>query len=314
MMLRFTVLILLLTWNALACGKERNRAEANGAVDKALIETAYDHDTPERRQAHLNSIEVRILDQGKWPQIKDTDLKEETAATFRKAKMFSEDSSAPKAEVFVLISADSMEVSPGTKSVVITVEGGMRLNNSEDLTLSHHLLWEKPLRGGSKVAQKVGEGMVHAVRMWTDGLIAREKIRMGGVSEAQLALGEKEDPDLVLYTFEEIASRMMEPLFDDVSKLLASPNGPIRRRAVGVLTTLRGREAVPVVTRGVSFNDYEQLRAVIEAVTSVGGEESKIFLSFVANGHSDPDMKARAVLGIERIERIERITAQEAGK
>jgi hypothetical protein len=51
------------------------------------------------------------------------------------------------------------------------------------------------------------------------------------------------------------------------------------------------------------MGDRLHLFAVIEAVSTLGGEEAVDFLEFVASGHPDGKVRDRAKEGLERLKR-----------
>lgn len=73
----------------------------------------------------------------------------------------------------------------------------------------------------------------------------------------------------------------------------------IRDMALGALLELRDPAAVKAIATRVRFENKDELRKVIAPIAAIGGKEARDFLSFVASGHEDPDIRKQAEKALE---------------
>jgi HEAT repeat protein len=75
---------------------------------------------------------------------------------------------------------------------------------------------------------------------------------------------------------------------------LSDRDEDVQAAAVALLVELGDERAISALSKGIDFKDHQQLRVVMEAVSAIGGEDAVEFLEYVASGHPDEDMRARA--------------------
>jgi hypothetical protein len=85
--------------------------------------------------------------------------------------------------------------------------------------------------------------------------------------------------------------------------LLQHDHEATRDAALGALIALRERQAVARLTRNRSLRDRREMRKILEAVAILGGEEARDYLSFVADGHEDEEIRKLAADAKGRLER-----------
>jgi hypothetical protein len=83
--------------------------------------------------------------------------------------------------------------------------------------------------------------------------------------------------------------------------LLNGPDEPLRDAALGALILLRDQRAVTVLTRERSFHDRREMLKILEAISRIGGNEARDYLSFVAQSHDDPEIRELARAASERL-------------
>ena len=88
--------------------------------------------------------------------------------------------------------------------------------------------------------------------------------------------------------------------------LLEDPEEPIRDAALGALIAFRDQRAVSQLARNRSFRDKREMAKILEAISLIGGEEARQYLSFVADGHEDADIRQQAGEARDRLLRRER--------
>jgi hypothetical protein len=83
--------------------------------------------------------------------------------------------------------------------------------------------------------------------------------------------------------------------------LLSDDDEEIRDAALGALVELRDRRAIPALTKTKSMKDRRELRKIIDALATLGGQEAADYLSFVADAHEDEEVRRIAKTALERL-------------
>jgi hypothetical protein len=213
---------------------------------------------------------------------------------------------ARPAALRLTITYDVVEERKRTQAIVCAIEAELDwLDGGGGLRLRENVLAERPVDGVQPGALDglVASHIADTVEVVGRGLIAKESLRGAPDAELIAALGQPEDIDLALWALDLVGERRVSAAFDAVVALAGSADPRLRDGVVGALVALGDPRAVAPLTRGVEFTDHEELRAVVEAVSAIGGEEAVEFLEFVASGHADEDIKTRAAEGLERVQR-----------
>lgn len=140
-----------------------------------------------------------------------------------------------------------------------------------------------------------------AIERLAGQLVARERVRTGGEAALAEALAGPEprgealvEPEAIVWALDLVAHRQPGALFDRVVAQLDARAPEVRERAVAALARMGDPRAVAALTGRVRFDDTELLPSVIDAVAALGGDEARAYLEFVASGHPDDAIRARA--------------------
>ncbi|MFH1129821.1 MAG: HEAT repeat domain-containing protein [Pseudomonadota bacterium] len=127
-----------------------------------------------------------------------------------------------------------------------------------------------------------------------------------GAPETELvkALSGK-DADHLAAAVEIVAIRRVKSALPALVKLLRSKDTGISDRAIGALVSIGDREAVRSLTRLAKFSDTALLAKILDGVAALGGKEAVDYLSFVAVGHEDADIRNLAREALERMKNRE---------
>jgi hypothetical protein len=91
--------------------------------------------------------------------------------------------------------------------------------------------------------------------------------------------------------------------------LLENPNESVRDAALGALIQIGDRRAVSALTKSRSLHDRREMRKIIEAIATLGGDEALDYLSFVAASHDEEEIRALAAAAKQRLERRQQASA-----
>jgi hypothetical protein len=139
------------------------------------------------------------------------------------------------------------------------------------------------------------------------GLIARARLRTASPAEIHAVIGSVDAG--VPIREEAIRTAGKRGLTGEATALLGlldDPEEPIRDAALGALIAFRDQRAVSQLARNRSFRDKREMAKILEAISLIGGEEAQQYLSFVADGHEDADIRQQAAEARDRLLRRER--------
>lgn len=127
------------------------------------------------------------------------------------------------------------------------------------------------------------------------GLIARARLQTASPAEIHAAIA---SPDAGVSLREEAirmaGKRRLTGEAATLLGLLDDSEEPIRDAALGALIAFRDQRAVSQLARNRSFRDKREMAKILEAISLIGGEEARQYLSFVADGHEDADIRQQA--------------------
>jgi hypothetical protein len=83
----------------------------------------------------------------------------------------------------------------------------------------------------------------------------------------------------------------------------------LRDAALGALIQIGDRRAVTALTKSRSMRDRREMRKILEAISTLGGEEAFEYLSFVAASHDDEEIRSLASAAKTRLERRQKTAA-----
>ena len=206
-----------------------------------------------------------------------------------------------KARILVAVNVEKIPHRNLETQVIVSVEGGIAFIGNDYLEVEYKIVYERS-RPTKELGPKAQLDVVtKALYQWALGIQEREELRIGGISQIRSALLKEEDPDILLAALERAQLLGDKSLIPQISPLLSHHYPPIRHRAVGVMVALGGVSIIPQITKEVSFSDHGQLSTVIEALSISGGQESEVFLNFVIEGHSNPEIVQKATDALQRI-------------
>lgn len=222
-------------------------------------------------------------------------------------------------EAFLSLSYDwAPDAEPGAGALVLAAEARLEfVDRRSDIAPRVAMLLEAsvpmPSGTGDAAAQKMLERLgTTAAENLAESLAARERLRRAPHAELLSALSVSlEEPSLRIWGLQVAADRGLAEAAGAAVKSLGSEDEELRSAALSALVVFADPSTVAAITRGLDFNDYEELRVVMEAIQAIGGDDATSFLEFVASGHSDEGMRRRATEALERARERYRPTGRE---
>jgi hypothetical protein len=147
----------------------------------------------------------------------------------------------------------------------------------------------------AKVAASVAADLI-------DGVAARERLR--GASPAAVHAAIRGDAgDLRDEAIRIAGERKLRDEVPALLELLEDPTESVRDAALGALMAIGDQRAVSALAKSRSFRDHREMRKILEAMATLGGDEALDYLSFVAETHDDPEIRQLAREAKARLER-----------
>jgi hypothetical protein len=125
------------------------------------------------------------------------------------------------------------------------------------------------------------------------GVGARVKLAGADPTALNAAL-DGADEDLRLEALRVAGERRERTVVPAVIRLLKNEDRDVRDRAVGTLAAIGDPRAVRPLTEVARFRDLGDLPMVLDALATIGGEEARAYLEFVASGHENTEMRELA--------------------
>jgi len=194
------------------------------------------------------------------------------------------------------------EGSTGSPAIIVALEVALIPLRSGLLPVSDNVLVERvidPRESADDIDAAISARAGGAIDVSVRGLIEKERLR--GAPAADLATALRGSTDIALWALDLIADRRELRLLDDVVAQLTARDEKVAQAAITTLVALGERSAVGPLTKLADFQDYEQLRVLIEASASLGGDDAIEFLEFVASGHPDDEIKELAADALKRL-------------
>jgi HEAT repeat protein len=109
------------------------------------------------------------------------------------------------------------------------------------------------------------------------------------------------DGDLRLEAVRIVGARKLKAQLPTVIRLLSDSDEATRDAALGAVVALGERSAIKALADSRQMRDSYEMSKVVDAVASLGGQEAKDYLSFVAETHDDPDIRKMAEAALARL-------------
>jgi hypothetical protein len=144
-----------------------------------------------------------------------------------------------------------------------------------------------------RLAERTAEDLTHAY-------VRRQKLWEAPVSEITAAL-QPGDDEMLVEALRIIGARKMRDQVPAVLRFLSNDDESVRDAALGVLVALRERGAVKALAQSREMRDAREMRKILDAIATMGGQEAKEFLGFVAETHDDDEIRDMARSALERL-------------
>lgn len=136
------------------------------------------------------------------------------------------------------------------------------------------------------------------------GYLQRQRLWTGSAADLRSAI-EVGTGDTRVEAIRIVGERRLESEVPILLKLLGDPDEPVRDAALGALVAMKERRAVAELAKNRSMRDRREMRKILDAMAALGGPEAADYLSFVADGHEDEEIRAMAKAALERLKRRE---------
>jgi HEAT repeat len=132
--------------------------------------------------------------------------------------------------------------------------------------------------------------------------LARQKLWAGEASALREAL-RADAGELQIEAIRVVGERKLSAEAPTLLRLLDHPEESVRDAALGALVELKDRRAVGALASQRSMRDKREMRKILDAIAVLGGDEASEYLSFVADGHDDPEIREIAAAARARMKR-----------
>lgn len=132
--------------------------------------------------------------------------------------------------------------------------------------------------------------------------IARQRIWRGSGAEIETAL-HADAGETRIEAIRAVSERRLTAETPTLLRLLTDEDESVRDAALGALVELREQKAVTEIAKQRSMRDRREMRKILDAMATLGGQEAMDYLSFVADAHEDEDIRAMAKKALERAKR-----------
>jgi hypothetical protein len=150
----------------------------------------------------------------------------------------------------------------------------------------------------AELAQRTIERTVNDL---LDGFLARMRLQIVSADELR-ALVRKDGP-LREDAVRQVGIRQMKEEAPYLLTLLHHDTESVRDAALGALLALGDARTVHELTRSRSMKDRREMRKILDAIAALGGDEARDYLNFVAEGHTDEEIRSMAAEARDRLAR-----------
>ena len=131
---------------------------------------------------------------------------------------------------------------------------------------------------------------------------ARLKLWQGDAREIAAAL-QSDDNESRMEALHVVGSHKLREQIPTVLRLLSDEDEGVRDAALGTLVVLRERSAVKALAESHQMRDTREMRKILDAIATLGGQEARDYLSFVAETHDDEEIRTMAKAALDRLSR-----------
>jgi hypothetical protein len=168
---------------------------------------------------------------------------------------------------------------------------------TEDVEANAEMLYDPQARPeGGAVAQRLAERTLADLMA---GYLARQKLWVADRATLHAALDAP--GELRMEAIRVAAARKLVDEVPTLITLLSDEDENTRDAALGALVELRDRRAVRELTKAKSMRDRREMRKVIDALATLGGQEAEDYLSFVADAHEDEEIREQAKAALDHL-------------
>jgi hypothetical protein len=132
-----------------------------------------------------------------------------------------------------------------------------------------------------------------------DAYLGRARLEIASPDELHALLAR--DNPLREEAIRQVGARQIRAETPRLLELLRDDNEAVRDAALGALLALREPRAVHALTQSRSMKDRREMRKILDALATLGGAEALDYLSFVAEGHSDEEIRTMAAEARDRL-------------
>jgi hypothetical protein len=136
----------------------------------------------------------------------------------------------------------------------------------------------------------------------TTAYLARQRLWSGSADDVRSALA-VETGDLRIEAIRAVAQRRLTSEVPSLLSLLSDDDETVRDAALGALVELGDRRAVTELAKQRSMRDRREMRKILDAIATLGGQEASDYLAFVADTHEDEEIREMAKQALDRLKR-----------
>ena len=134
------------------------------------------------------------------------------------------------------------------------------------------------------------------------GYLGRQQLWRGGTSEVRAGLN-ADAGEVRVEAIRAVADRKLTGEVPELLRLLSDDDESVRDAALGALVELHERRAVGEIAKQRSMRDRREMRKILDAIATLGGQEALEYLSFVADAHEDEEIRDMAKQALARLKR-----------
>jgi len=150
----------------------------------------------------------------------------------------------------------------------------------------------------SAAAERIAERTVSDL---LDAYLGRARLEIASADELHALLAR--DNPLREEAIRQVGVRQLRSETPRLLELLRDDSEAVRDAALGALLAMREPRAVHALTQSRSMKDRREMRKILDALATLGGAEALDYLSFVAEGHSDEEIRTMAAEARDRLMR-----------